>query len=389
MKPQKLTHILMLIVAIGLLPNAQAVVPPPDGGYPNFTTAEGTNALRNLTTGAGNTGVGWYSLFSDTDGSFNTATGAGSLLFNTGSSNTAIGTASLLFNIDGSDNTALGAAALLNNTGSGNTAVGSNTLLNSTSSFSNTAIGHLALASNTLGSENTATGTGALLHNDTGNANTATGTDALRSNLDGLQNTASGYQALFNNTTGDENTAIGYNTLFNNSSGSNNVALGALAESGVTTTNNVICIGAAGENVSNSCYVGNIFGSTASGGIAVLINSSGKLGTSPSSQRFKEQIRPMDKTSEALYSLEPVTFRYKKDMDPAGTSQFGLVAEEVEKVNRDLVVRDKEGKPYSVRYDQVNAMLLNKVSQGTSQGRGAGPGNQPNEIGAGAAAENI
>jgi hypothetical protein len=361
MKTQTASILLFIfVIACGFSTQTRAVVPPPDGGYPNFTTAEGTNALKNLTTGAANTAVGWYSLFSDTDGSFNTATGAGSLLFNTGSSNTAIGAASLLFNIDGSDNTALGAAALLNNTGSGNTAVGSNALVNNNSGSLNTAIGQLALNNNTMGTENTAIGEGALLHNDTGLANTATGTDALISNIDGLQNTANGFQALFNNTSGDQNTAIGYNTLFNNTSGSNNLALGTLAGDSVTTADNVICIGAAGEDVSNSCYVGNIFGSTASGGIAVLVNSSGKLGTSPSSQRFKEQIRPMDKSSEALYALEPVTFRYKKDIDPAGTSQFGLVAEDVEKVNPDLVVRDNEGKPYSVRYDQVNAMLLNE-----------------------------
>jgi hypothetical protein len=95
-------------------------------------------------------------------------------------------------------------------------------------------------------------------------------------------------------------------------------------------------------------------------GIPVLINSNNKLGTVTSSMRFKEDIKPMDNVSEALFALKPVTFRYKKEIDPAGTSQLGLVAEEVERVNPDLVVRDKEGKTYSVRYDQVNAMLLNE-----------------------------
>jgi uncharacterized coiled-coil protein SlyX len=140
------------------------------------------------------------------------------------------------------------------------------------------------------------------------------------------------------------------------------VALGDNAGSGVTTANNVIVIGTqvAGENVSDTCYIGNIFDQTSSGGAGVYVNLAGKLGTSPSSRRFKDDIRPMDKASEALFSLKPVSFRYKKEIDPAGTSQLGLVAEEVEKVNPDLVVRDKEGKPYSVRYDQVNAMLLNE-----------------------------
>jgi Chaperone of endosialidase len=115
-----------------------------------------------------------------------------------------------------------------------------------------------------------------------------------------------------------------------------------------------------GDNVDNSCFIGNIFTSTSPNGIAVLINSSGRLGTITSSARYKDKIQPMDKASEALFALKPVTFQYKKEIDPAAKSQFGLVAEEVEKVNPDLVVRDKEGKPYSVRYDQVNAMLLNE-----------------------------
>jgi Chaperone of endosialidase len=116
--------------------------------------------------------------------------------------------------------------------------------------------------------------------------------------------------------------------------------------------------GVAGE--SNACYIASIFGQTSPSGTAVSINSSGKLGTITSSRRFKDGIKPMDKASEAVFALKPVTFHYKKEIDTAGTSQFGLVAEEVEKVNPDLVVRDKEGKPYSVRYDQVNAMLLNE-----------------------------
>ncbi len=116
--------------------------------------------------------------------------------------------------------------------------------------------------------------------------------------------------------------------------------------------------GVAGE--SNACYIKSIFGQTTASGIPVFINSNNKLGTATSSKRFKEEIKKMEKSSEALFALNPVTFRYKKEIDPTGTSQFGLVAEDVEKVSPDLVVRDQEGKPYSVRYDQVNAMLLNE-----------------------------
>jgi len=156
--------------------------------------------------------------------------------------------------------------------------------------------------------------------------------------------------------------AIGNSALNSNTTGSDNTVIGFSSGFAVTTANNVICIGArvAGANVSNTCYIGSIFGQTSSAGTAVFINSDGKLGTTTSSKRFKEGIKPMDKTSESLFSLKPVSFRYKKEIDPASTSQFGLVAEDVEKVNPALVVRDKDGKPYSVRYDQVNAMLLNE-----------------------------
>jgi hypothetical protein len=115
-----------------------------------------------------------------------------------------------------------------------------------------------------------------------------------------------------------------------------------------------------GANVDNSCFIGNIFDQSSPSGTAVFVNGDGKLGTSTSSKRFKDDIKPMEKASEALLALQPVTFRYKKEFDPTGTAQFGLVAEEVEQVNPDLVVHDKEGKPYSVPYNQVNAMLLNE-----------------------------
>jgi len=136
--------------------------------------------------------------------------------------------------------------------------------------------------------------------------------------------------------------------------------LGAFAGLDVTTADNVICIGVNGDNVSDSCYIGNIFGGTVPGGATVIIDNNGHLGTIVSSQRFKDQIKPINRASETLYALKPVSFHYKKEIDPQSTNQFGLVAEEVEKVNPDLVVRDKEGKPYTVRYDQVNAMLLNE-----------------------------
>src|SRR5205085_12529388 len=183
---------------------------------------------------------------------------------------------------------------------------------------------------------------------------------ALTSNTIGSNNTATGRNALAGNTTGNDNIALGRDALAGNTTGINNLAMGTVAGGLVTTASNVICIGTDGENVSNSCYIGNIFTATSSAGIPVFINSVGKLGTSTSSRRFKEEIKPMEQASEALFALKPVTFRYKKQIDPNRIPQCGLVAEEVEKVSPDLVVRDKEGKAYSVRYDQVNAMLLNE-----------------------------
>ena len=183
-------------------------------------------------------------------------------------------------------------------------------------------------------------------------------------------NTATGFQALFDNNTGESNTATGNFALANNS-GSNNIALGADAGSHLHTGDNNIDIGNQGvRDESNTIRFGTQGTQTktfiagisdaAIGGMEVRVNQNGRLGTVPSSKRFKEVIKAMDKASEVLLALRPVTFRYKPEIDPEGIPQFGLVAEEVEKVNPDLVVRDKEGKPYSVRYDAVNAMLLNE-----------------------------
>jgi hypothetical protein len=344
---QKATPVLLVAVLLGcfgLSPSAHALVPAPDGCYPGFTTAEGCAALNSLTTGAGNTGVGWRSLFLNTTGSFNTALGTGALLLNNGDSNTATGAAALLLNTTGHDNTAAGVNALASNT----------------TGPTNTAMGVGALSSNTFGGGSTAVGYQALASQTGRGGSTAIGSNALASQTDGEANTATGAAAL-ESTTGSGNTANGF-TALRDSTGNDNTALGAGAGGNVTTASNVICIGAGvfGANVDNSCYIGNIFGSTSANGVGVLVNSNGRLGTMTSSARYKNEIKPMAKASEALFSLTPVTFRYKKEIDSAGIQQLGLIAEDVEKVNPDLIVRDKEGKPYSVRYDQVNAMLLNE-----------------------------
>ncbi len=213
---------------------------------------------------------------------------------------------------------------------------------------------------------NTATGFEALYNNTFGDENIAIGVQALYNNTwdpfngMGCYNTALGFQALFNNAFGFINTAVGWRALYHNTTGSGNTALGNFAGSNVSSANNVICIGTAGDNVDESCFIGNIFGATSPNGVGVFVDSFGRLGTMTSSARYKDEIKPMGKVSEDLFAITPVSFRYKKEIDPAGTSQLGLVAEDVEKVNPDLVVRDKEEKPYSVRYDQINAMLLNE-----------------------------
>src|SRR5438552_934323 len=250
-----------VFVCFGLSPAVRAVVPAPDGGYPGFNTAEGTNALFSLTSGVGNNAIGFQ----------------------------------------------------------------------------------------------------ALLHNTTGIHNTANGFAAMSRTTTGQHNTATGDEALGSNTTGSFNTADGAHSLENNT-GTGNTALGFAAGANVTTATNVICLGAGvlGANENNSCFIGNVFNRTSAVGAAVFVNSSGKLGTITSSRRFKEEIEPMAQASEGLFALKPVTFRYKKEIDPKKIPQFGLVAEDVEAVNPDLVVRDEEGKVNTVRYEAVNAMLLNE-----------------------------
>jgi endosialidase-like protein len=384
--------ILLTLGSFALCPMTQAVVPAPDGGYPGGNTAEGTSSLLSLTSGIYNTGVGIYSLLSISDGSFCTAVGAGALFANTADQNTATGAGALFSNTTGSFNTANGAFALFSNTdGANNTAVGAAALEVNTSS-GNTGIGGFALTSNTTGVFNTAVGGGAMNSTQDGGGNTAMGVLALSANLHGATNTAIGFIALQNNSTsentavgsgaahlvtiGTDNTAIGFNALgsdiiggANTAIGANalqnavagfNTALGNGAGSAVTSATNVIAIGHPGANSPDTCFIGNIRDVTTdlADAITVVIDSAGQLGTASSSQKFKKDIKPMDQASEAILALKPVTFHYKTDK--TNRSQFGLIAEEVAEVNPDLIVRDKNGEIYTVRYDQVNAMLLNE-----------------------------
>jgi hypothetical protein len=323
------TAILLGVACFALLPRAQAA----DGGLPNFNTAEGDNALFSVTTGSANTAVGWFSLWLTADGSFNTAVGAGSLLENTsGNDNTAFGAAALLFNTTGGDNIAVGAAALENNIdGSDNNAVGSFALFANTSGFFNNAHGRSALTANT-NSENNAFGDLAMESNTTGASNTAIGDDALRNNVDGSFNVAVGDEA--------------------------GTGLGA-------SVNNCIAINVPGAGpfavLDNTCFIGSIFDQPVSDvgtQEAVFVDQFNVVGITASSRRFKHDIQPMDKASEAILALKPVTFKYNADKN--GRTQYGLIAEEVATVNPDLVVQHKDGEISTVRYEQVNAMLLNE-----------------------------
>jgi hypothetical protein len=408
---KSLIFIPLALACFGLLPRAQAQTPAalpapaPDGAYAGFNTAEGLNALFNVNTAVGqfNTALGFAALKLDTTGAHNTAVGAQALLKNNGSYNTAVGENALVANTTGSFNMALGQGALAKNlTGSGNTAVGFlalnfNTanqstavgyqaLRSNTIGFNNTANGALALSSNLTGSDNTATGAFALQSNTTGFNNTATGAGALSNNVSGDINTACGGAALAFNTDGSNNTAIGVGALGDNilgsnntavgveavafNNGNNNIGLGFEAGTNLATGGNNIDVGNAGvANESNTIRIGNFQTRTFIAGIRgratafanaipVLIDSAGQLGTASSSARFKKEIKPMDKASEAILALKPVTFHYKSDS--TGTPQFGLIAEEVAQVNPDLIVRDENGEIYTVRYDAVNAMLLNE-----------------------------
>jgi len=372
---RRLVRIPLLTVCLALLPTVQATpgegpaapripqevsagpeIPEaaltiPQAPLPGFNTADGDHALFNVTTGNSNSAFGWYALFADTDGSFNTGLGAAALALNNGNQNTAVGTAALLFNTTGSNNTAVGVLALENNEG-GN---------------SNTAVGRGALANNIDGVEHTAVGSQALTNNTSANDNTAVGLLALSSNVDGTSNTAVGAAALRDNVSGDNNQALGRGAL-RFCTGNNNIAIGREAGANMTTANNVISIGSPGDGsaftTGDRCFIGNIRGVNVgnSDGIPVIVDSDGQLGTSNSSRRFKKDIKAMDQTSEAILALKPVTFHYKDhDTEKAqNTPQFGLIAEDVAETNPDLVVRDADGQPVTVRYDAINAMLLNE-----------------------------
>jgi hypothetical protein len=283
--------------------------------------------------------------YSNCDSNLNTANGGNTLGQNTtGKNNTAIGWSALANNTTGASNTATGVGALQ-----------SNTTINGVAGGANTATGFNALFSNTTGGDNIAIGDSALFNNTTGGGNVSTGDSALGHNTTGNQNTATGVLALLNNIKGNNNIALGALAGQNLTTGSNNIDIGNMGSAGES---NKIRIGKVGTQTGT--FIAGIHGVTVASAVGVVVDVNGHLGTVTSSVRFKEAIKPMDSASEAILALRPVTFRYKHELDPDGIPQFGLVAEQVEKVNPDLVVRDADGKINTVRYEAVNAMLLNE-----------------------------
>jgi hypothetical protein len=392
-----LTTALFGIAFAALLPQIQAapqVVPPPDGCYPGFTTAEGCQALQGLTSGTANTGVGWRALRSAGASGYSTAVGAGALVLNTGDSNTAVGAAASLLNTTGTRTVAVGTAALVYNNANSNTAVGFEALNLNVAAVTNAALGTFA------GENNDSSGNG------TADFNTAVGGFALRANVNGARNTAVGAGALETILGGDDNTAIG-ELAGGNYTGteSNNICIGSDTQ-GTAGESNAIRIGDASPsggidvvtsgplanaisigsglstqgisiltllgfgsvsianglqttNGASTCFIGGIYNQAfGPQDMAVRVGNDNKLGTVVSSRRFKHDIKPMDNSSEAILSLKPVTFQYNSDT--TNTPRVGLVAEDVAEVSRGLVIADKEGKPLSVRYEDVNVMLLNE-----------------------------
>ncbi len=274
-----------------------------------------------------------------------------------------------------------GYQALYSNNADYNVGVGYEALYSNTTGYANAAFGYAALLLNTTGYVNMALGAYALQSNTTGYFNSAIGADALYTNTTGFNNIADGVYALFYNTTGSYNSVLGVGALVNNTTGSGNIGMGYYAGNAITTGNNnidignyvgqtgdngVIRIGTVGTNTAT--YIAGISGVTASGGVAVYVNSNGQLGTLTSSRRFKSNIKGMGNVTDKLMDLRPVTFQYKDSAEQGEHHrQYGLIAEEVAKVYPDLVQYDKQGKPFTVYYHLLTPMLLNEAQKAHKQ----------------------
>jgi hypothetical protein len=317
------TLIPLLLICFWLQRGAQAVSPPPDGAYAYGNTAEGGDALFNLTTGSWNSAFGFRALYKNTMGYRNTAVGY-EALYNTNRNNP---------NLLGGENVAVGAKALFSNTtGTGNIAIGVFALHDSTTGSNNIAIGNRALQH-------------LPLYSSVPSGNTVIG-DSFASSPDTV--------SIGREPTYDHCNPVDFGTQYAYVYGHDNVSIGV--NYGGCPEVKTLRVHLVAQD---AVYVDAV-NDHPTAGSPVVIDSFGQLGVATSSKRFKTNIKSMDTASEAILALKPVTFRYKKEIDRNSTPQFGLVAEEVEKVNPDLVAHDAKGNPYTVRYDAVNAMLLNE-----------------------------
>lgn len=345
-------------------------------GASGTSTALGQGAL-SANAGFDNTAVGYFALRNTTTGHVNTAMGRNAMAVNTtGEFNTAIGTYALMNNTIGEGNTVAGAWALTSNTfGDYNTALGTVALTDNTTGLRNVAVGAAALSSNTTGIDNVAVGEGTLRFNTVASYSTGVGTSALQRSTGG-NNTGLGWRSGYQLTTGFENTALGYAALPDATTGARNIAIGTLAGGNITTGSDNIHIGFQGAfNESDTIRIGvaqtrafvtGIRGVTTGGAnaVAVLIDSAGQLGTISSSRRTKEDIHDMGAASAALFRLRPVTFRYIQPYaDGSRPIDYGLIAEEVEEVFPDLVVRNEAGAVETVQYHKLVPMLLNELQR--------------------------
>jgi len=353
----------LILVCFAFSPQTRAGCDSPDPGCPGGSLGEGFDSLLSLTTGFYDTGIGAFSLLSNTDASFNTGVGAGSLLSTNAPEGTAVGAGALLSNTTGANNTGVGAFALFSNsTGEFNNSVGANSLLFNTDGGSNNALGESALKLNVIGSANTALGDVALGNNDSdgqglGNANTAVGVGALFSNVDGDSNNAVGFNALGANSDGLFNNAVGFDAMADNASGAGNVAVGDSAGAGVEGDFNIY-IGAfagpapspapvlesetirIGDVFNTDCFIGGIFGATATGGLPVVVNSDGKLGTVPAGSplSMKEILKERQVVQElkATTERQAAVIALQEGQIKALTAGLREQADQIQKVSAQL-----------------------------------------------------
>jgi len=373
------TTALSALVCFGLCQQVQSATDTPDpGSLPTSNTADGQGALGSLTTGLYNSAFGFLSVLSLSDANFDTGVGAGALLVDNGGENTAVGAGALFSNTTGSDNTAVGAFALFNSTTAGlNVAVGDSALVsfNGTTAFdgANTALGSIALSAETSGEENVAVGRRALESLVSGSNNVAVGWRAGDNYTGGETNnicigSGTGGTAGESNAIriGDSASSGGIDVI-NNSTLANVVTIGpGLSTQGITI---LTLLGFGNVSIGNglqtttgasTCNIGGIFNQTPpAGSHLVTVGPNNQLADATlSSRRFKKDIAPIDKISEGILALRPVTFHWKTDN--TNEPEFGLVAEEVAEVNLEWITRNPQGEISGVRYETIPILLLNE-----------------------------